>query len=187
MWVQEVMNMADVVLVIDMQRGFLEEGNPLFCGEEARKIIPRVQRLLDREVARGSTIFFTADAHTPDDKEFEMWPAHCIVGSEEAEIIPELASYSGGRIDSARYSAFYGTDLGERLEKLHPDKIHVCGVCTDICVMHTVADARYRDYEVVVYTDCVATFDEQMHQFGLKHMDEILGAKLSTVDQDPAS
>jgi nicotinamidase/pyrazinamidase len=179
--------MGDVVLVIDMQRGFLEEGNPLFCGEPARKIIPRVQKLLDREVGRGSTILFTADAHAPDDKEFEMWPAHCVVGTEEAEIIPELAAYPGSRIDTARYSAFYGTDLAARLEELRPNKIHVCGVCTDICVMHTVADARYRDYEVLVYTDCIATFDEQMHQFGLKHMGEILGAQLTSIDQDASA
>jgi nicotinamidase/pyrazinamidase len=179
--------MGDVVLVIDMQRGFLEEGNPLFCGESARRIIPKVQRLLDREVARGSTIVFTADAHAPDDKEFQMWPAHCIKGTEEAEIIPELASYTGRRVDSARYSAFYGTDLENQLTELKPDSIHVCGVCTDICVLHTVADARCRDYDVLVYSDCVATFDEQMHQFGLKHMGEILGAQITTVERQPSS
>lgn len=179
--------MGDVVLVIDMQRGFLEEGNPLFCGEPARRIIPKVQELLDREVAKGSTVIFTADAHAPDDKEFQMWPAHCVKGTEEAEIIPELASYAGRRVDSARYSAFYGTDLEDQLEELRPDRIHVCGVCTDICVLHTVADARSRDYEVVVYSDCVATFDEQMHQFGLKHMGEILGAQIISVERQPSS
>jgi nicotinamidase/pyrazinamidase len=175
--------MADVLLVVDMQRGFLEEGYPLFCGEAAREIIPRVQTLLERELARGSTLIFTADAHAPDDREFQMWPVHCVEGSSEAEIIPELASYQGQRLDSTRYSAFYGTDLTQRLKELRPDTIHVCGVCTDICVLHTVADARYRDYDVLVYTDCVATFDEQMHQFGLKHMSDILGAKLTTVGE----
>ena len=49
---------GDVVLVIDMQRGFLEEGNPLYCGDDARKIIPQVKKLLDREVANGSTVFY---------------------------------------------------------------------------------------------------------------------------------
>jgi len=178
---EEVMPVADVVLVIDMQRGFLEEGNPLFCGEAAREIIPKVQKLLDRELARGSTIIFTADAHAPDDLEFEMWPPHCIKGSEEAQIIPELASYPGQKIESTRYSGFYGTDLEQRLQELQPEKIHVCGVCTDICVLHTVADARARDYEVLVYSDCVATFDEEMHRFGLKHLDEILGAEVASI------
>jgi len=172
--------MADLVIVVDMQRGFLEEGYPLFCGVEARKIIPNVQRLLDRELKRGSNLVFTQDSHAPNDKEFQMFPPHCIKGTKEAEIIPELASYSGQRLPKRRYSAFYDTDLDERLATLRPEKLIVCGVCTDICVLHTVADARNRDYPVDIYTDCVASFDEEAHRFALKHMEKILGAKLVT-------
>lgn len=179
--------MADLVLVIDMQRGFLEEGNPLYCGDTARQIIPKVQKLLDRELARGSTLIFTADTHAPDDLEFEMFPPHCVEGTEEVEIIPELASYAAQALPKNRYSAFYGTDLEQRLHKLRPGKIHVCGVCTDICVMHTVADARNRDYKVQVYRDCVASFDQEMHRFALKHMDRILGAQLVTLDDQGTS
>ena len=40
--------MTNVVLVVDMLRGFCEEGNPLYTGESARRIIPNVRRLLDR-------------------------------------------------------------------------------------------------------------------------------------------
>jgi len=68
--------MANAVIVVDMQRGFLEAGNPLYCGDEAREIIPRVVDLLREEVARDSALFFTADTHDPDDKEFHMFPAH---------------------------------------------------------------------------------------------------------------
>ncbi len=174
--------MGDVVLVIDMQRGFLEEGNPLFCGHAARGIIPKVQRLLDRELARGSTIIFTADTHAPDDLEFKMWPPHCVEGTAEAEIIPELASYSGQKVPKTRYSAFYRTDLEERLAEIQPQRILACGCCADICVMHTVADARSRDYEVRVYTDCTAVIDEEMARFTLKHMDKVLGAELVSLD-----
>jgi nicotinamidase-related amidase len=53
--------------------------------------------------------------------------------------------------------------------------------------LHTVADARFRDYEVLVYTDAVATFDQQMHEFGLKHMDKILGAKLTSISEEEPS
>ncbi|MBT9143415.1 MAG: Nicotinate phosphoribosyltransferase pncB2 [Dehalococcoidia bacterium] len=57
-------------------------------------------------------------------------------------------------------------------------KLIVCGVCTDICVLHTVADARNRDYTVEVPTDCVASMDQRAHRFALDHMERILGAKL---------
>ncbi|MGB5932965.1 MAG: isochorismatase family cysteine hydrolase [Anaerolineae bacterium] len=172
--------MPDVVIVVDMQRGFLEEGNPLYCGDEARRIIPRVQRLLDEQLKKGSTVIFTADTHTPEDKEFNIFPPHCIEGTEGAEIIPELASYPGQRLPKRRYSAFYDTDLDKRLAALQPEKLIISGLCTDICVLHTVADARNRDYPVEIYTNCVASFDKEAHRFALKHMEKILGAKLVT-------
>jgi len=172
--------MSDVVIVVDMQRGFLEEGYPLYCGAEAGHIIPNVQRLLSRELVKGSTLIFTQDSHAPDDKEFQMFPPHCIEGTEEAEIIPELDSYPGQRLPKRRYSAFYDTDLDERLVALKPEKLIICGVCTDICVLYTVADARNRDYPAEVYTDCVASFDQEAHRFALRHMENILGAKLVT-------
>jgi nicotinamidase-related amidase len=66
--------MANAVIVVDMLRGFLEEGGPLYCGARARGIIPNVQRLLERESARGSRIFYLCDHHAPDDAEFKMFP-----------------------------------------------------------------------------------------------------------------
>lgn len=170
--------MADAVLVVDMLKGFLEEGNPLYCGEQARRIIPTVSKLLQRELEKGSKIFFICDHHEPDDLEFKMFPPHCIAGTEEAEVVPELRGYPGEVITKNRYSGFFNTALGDKLKKLNPGKLMVCGVCTDICVMHTVTDARNRDYTVEVPIDCVASFNEQGHQFALDHMDKVLGAKL---------
>ena len=109
--------MGTVVIVIDMVRGFLEEGHPLYCGERARSIIPK-----------------------------------------------------------RRYSCFWDTVLGERLAELQADELVVAGVCTDICVMHTVADARNRGYVVQVPQNCVASFDPEAH--ALKHMEKVLGAQI---------
>jgi len=107
-----------------------------------------------------------------------MFPEHCVRGTAEAELIPKLSAYEGEVIPKRRYSAFYGADLESRLADLAPDKVVICGVCTDICVMHTAADARNRDYSVEVPVDCVATFDPEAHYSALQHMDKILGAKL---------
>lgn len=174
--------MADAVLVTDMLRGFLEEGRPLYCGEKARRIVPRIARLLAQELQKGSKVFFVCDRHAPDDREFNMFPPHCIEGTEEAEVIPELRDYPGQVIAKNRYSGFFNTELDDRLKELKPEKLIVCGVCTDICVLHTVADARNRDYTVEVPTDCVASFNESGHQFALDHMDKVLGAKLVTLE-----
>jgi nicotinamidase/pyrazinamidase len=171
--------MANAVLVVDMLRGFMEEGYPLYIGAGARRIIPNIQKLLEMETAGGSRIFFICDNHDPDDLEFKMFPPHCIEGTAEAEVIPELAGYPGDIIPKKRYSGFYGTELEEKLKELQPDKLVICGVLTNICVMHTTADARNRDYEVEIPLNCVASPDEAAHRFALEHMEGVLGARLA--------
>ena len=173
--------MANAVLVVDMLRGFLEPGYSLFIGDKSRSIIPNIQRLLERELAQSSKVFFICDNHDPDDLEFEMVPAHCIDGTVEAEVIPELASYPGEIIPKKRYSGFFGTRLEEKLKALEPDKLIICGVLTDICVLHTTADARNRDYQAEIPVDCVASPDAEAHRFSLDHMEKVLGAKLIKV------
>jgi|TARA_B100000809_G_scaffold9622_1_gene9105 nicotinamidase/pyrazinamidase len=173
--------MSNVVLVVDMLIGFMEPGKNLYCGDEARQIIPNIKRLIESEQAAGSSIIFIADTHHPDDLEFEMFPVHCVRGTEECEVIPELADYVTVTLRKRRYSAFYETDLEKRLKTLNPEKIILVGVCTDICVMHTTADARNRDYAVEVPIDCVASFDPDAHRHALDHMEKILGAKLTSL------
>jgi nicotinate phosphoribosyltransferase len=170
--------MTAAVLVIDMLRGFLEKGYPLYCGEPARNIIPNVKRLLEQELSQGSKIFFICDNHTPDDPEFEMFPPHCIAGTAEAEVVPELAAIPGEIILKKRFSGFFESALDRKLKEIAPEKLIVCGVCTDICVLHTVADARNRGYTVEVPTDCVAAMEQRAHRFALDHMERILGARL---------
>ena len=108
-----------------------------------------------------------------------MFPPHCIEGTAETEVIPELAAkFPGEIIKKKRYSGFSGTDLAPKIKKLKPEKIIIVGVCTDICVCHTAADARALDYNVEVPADCVASFNARSHVYALEHMEKVLGAKI---------
>jgi nicotinate phosphoribosyltransferase len=171
--------MVNVVLVTDMLHGFMDEGCPLYCGANARCIIPNIRRRLETEVKTGAKVFYICDHHDPDDQEFKMFPPHCIEGSAETEVIPELAQFPGEIIKKKRYSAFSGTELATKLSKLKSEKIIIMGVCTDICVCHSAADARAMDYEVEVPADCVASFNERAHAYALEHMEKVLGVKVT--------
>ena len=169
--------MQNVVLVVDMVKGFLEPGHNLYCGDESREIIPRVHGLLERERAAGSGILFISDHHDPDDLEFQVFPVHCVKGTSEPDVISELAEFvtEDNVIPKNRYSGFFNTPLEAMLADLKPEKIIICGVCTDICVLHTASDARNRDYAVEVPADCVASFDAEAHKWALGHLQKILG------------
>jgi len=171
--------MPNVVLVVDMVRGFCEEGHNLYVGPTIREIIPRIRELLREEKAKGSRIIFLCDTHDPDDLEFKMFPPHCVRGSEEPEVIAELREFADEIIPKRRFSGFFETNLDQRLKELEPDKIIIVGDCTNICVLYTVADARNRDYTVEVPADCVATFDAEAHEFALHQLKTVLGAEVT--------
>lgn len=165
----------NAILIIDMLKGFLEKGD-LFCGKEARKIIPYVTDLLNSN--SGAKVFYLCDNHAENDEEFKMFPPHCIKGTEESEIIEELRPFRGEIIPKTRYSCFFKTSLEKRLSEIKPAKVMVAGVCTNICVLHTVADLRNRDYKVEILKNCVASFDQEAHKSALIHMEKILGATI---------
>jgi nicotinate phosphoribosyltransferase len=171
--------MATAVLVIDMLRGFFAKGYPLYCGDAARRIIPNIRKLLEQESAKGSRIFFICDSHTPDAPEFKVFPPHCVAGTPEAEIVPELARFAGEFIPKTRYIGFFEGALADKLEEIDPEKVIVCGVCTEICITYAVADARNRGYAVEVPIDCVAPLDKNAQLFALGHIERVLGAKLT--------
>ncbi len=172
--------MSTVVMVIDMERGFTDPNGALYAGETVRRIIAPIRKILEEEGRKGAQFIFTRDMHDPDDKEFEMWPPHCVKGTWETEIDPALADFAKDAIiiDKRRYSAFYDTDLESILERIAPDQIIVTGVATDICVMYTTADLRNRDYPVVIPANAVTSFDPEAHAFALKHMEKILGVNV---------
>jgi len=177
--------MSRVVLVVDMLRGFLEEGNPLYCGARARRIIPAVKQLLQRESEHGTPIIFVGDQHQPDDPEFQRFPPHCVAGSRESEVIPELSDLADTFIAKQHLSAFTDTGLATVLEKHGATTIVICGVCTDICVLHTASTAREKGYDVELPAGCVASFDEKNGVFALDHMEKVLGVRVTSPSSPP--
>jgi nicotinamidase/pyrazinamidase len=174
-----------VLLATDVQEGFTRTGN--LASPEMTAAIPRIRRIVEEEVVRGVPVIFTKDSHVQDDLEFRIFPPHCIVGSEEHALVPELRAFEDRAeavIHKRRYSAVFETELESVLKKLDPDEVHIIGFCTDICVLHTAADLRNRDFDVVVRRDAVETFNAPGHDnrevngWALAHIEDVLGAKV---------
>ena len=172
-----------LLLVIDMLNDFMDPKGVLYCGDEARNIIPVIRSLVDRFAAEKEPVVYLCDAHTADDKEFELFSAHAVRDSWGAQIIPELTpSEASLVVDKTRFSALFGNDLEAVLASFKPDEIWISGVCTSICVMDTAGDLRNRDYAVVVPVAAVADFDPEFHDFALKRMKRVYGARLVEAD-----
>ncbi|HHW14055.1 MAG TPA: cysteine hydrolase [Firmicutes bacterium] len=171
--------MAKALLVIDMLEDFLSPGGTLYIGPEAGRVIPAVAAEVNRARSEGWTVIFVCDAHRANDREFETFPAHCLCGSPGAAILAQLAPSPGEPvITKRRYSAFFGTDLDLTLRERGIDELVLVGVCTNICVLYTAADARMRNYEVTVVAQATASFDRAAHDFALQQMETVLGCRV---------
>lgn len=167
------------LLVIDMLNDFLQEGAVLDCGPRARQIIPFVQKKIQEFHQAGDLVVFVCDNHQPSDPEFKLFPPHCVTGTPGAQIISSLeVKENDVVVPKTRYSAFFRTNLEEILQENKINEVHVVGVCTSICVMDTVGELRNRDYPVVVYRQGVADFDAEAHEFALRRMEKIYGARI---------
>jgi nicotinamidase/pyrazinamidase len=171
--------MRRALLVVDMIEDFAHESGALYCGPSMDRIIPVIQKELERARTAGEPVVYLTDNHVPDDAEFEVFPPHAIVGTPGAEIIPELApDETDDVIPKRRYSGFFGTDLDITLREKRVDTLRLVGDCTNICVLFTAADARNLGYDVEVVRDGVTSFDEEAHLDALRELEKTLGAKL---------
>ncbi|AFV12021.1 isochorismatase hydrolase [Thermacetogenium phaeum DSM 12270] len=172
------------LIVVDMLNDFVVEGGALYVGEAGRRVIPVIARALEKARSHKIPVIYICDRHLPGDREFEMFPTHCVAGTWGGEVCAELAPREGDVIiPKRRYSGFYGTDLDLALRELGAEDLVLVGVCTNICVLYTAADARMRNYKVSVLKDGVASFDEKAHEFALREMEKTLGVQLLLVDE----
>lgn len=167
------------LLVIDMLRDFIDLDGALSTGPAGQEIIGCVKEKIKEFREMDYPIIYICDNHEIDDKEFDMFPSHCVAGTEGSKIIEELDLQEKDKIiRKRRYSAFYGTDLDLYLREKGVNEIYLVGVCTNICVLYTAADARNISYKVNIYKGGVASFDEKAHDFALKEAESTLGCKI---------
>jgi nicotinamidase-related amidase len=165
---------ASALLVIDMQRFFLDPASPTFaCGGVAA--IPTVKRLIDAFRRAGRPVIFSRHVHHPDHVDSGImgwwWEGMCLEGSPDSEINPELKPMPGEKVVfKHRYSAFYDTDLETVLRCLKVEDLIVSGVMTNLCCESTARDAYYRDYRVFFPADANGSIDEEMHLASLLNL-----------------
>lgn len=167
------------LLIIDMLEDFINKEGALTTGPAGEEIVGFIQGKVEEFRGKDYPIIYICDNHEIDDKEFQMFPTHCVAGTSGSEIIKDLAPQEGDKIiKKRRYSSFFGTDLDLYLRENNIDEVYLVGVCTNICVLYTAADARNLAYKVNVYEDGVTSFDSEAHKFALKEMGTTLGCHI---------
>ena len=174
------------LIVVDVQNCFVEGGSlPVAKGAE---VVPVINRMASAFV----NIVVTQDWHTPGHasfasahpgkKPFEttpmpygtqvLWPDHCVQGSADAALHPDLKLPSaqlilrkGYHADVDSYSAFMEADrktatgLAGYLKQRGIKTVFVVGLATDFCVAWTALDARGAGFATYVVEDACRGID----------------------------
>lgn len=177
--------MKKALLVVDYTVDFVADDGALTCGKPGQAIEERICELVEEFVQNGHLVIMPVDLHEQDDPyhpEAKLFPPHNIRGTAGRNLYGRLADvYEQYKehiiwMDKTRYSAFAGTNLELVLRAREIDEIHIAGVCTDICVLHTASDAYNKGFGVTVYKDAVASFDPVGHDWAIRHFAATLGA-----------
>ena len=178
------------LLIIDMQRDFLEPGG---FGDALgnnvsllRDSIEPTRILLNAAREAGMLVIHTREGHRPDLSDLppakkrrgrfavtigDPGPMGRILVHGEAghAIIAELAPIAGEPvIDKPGKGAFHATDLGAILRNKGIAQLIVCGVTTEVCVNTTVREANDIGFECLVMRDCTASYFPEFHEQALR-------------------
>ena len=178
------------LLIIDMQRDFLEPGG---FGETLGNDVSRLQAAVKPLQAvlaaardAGLLVVHTREGHRPDlsdapPAKVERGAPSKRIGDEGPmgrilirgepghDIVPELYPIAGEPvIDKPGKGAFYQTDLEAMLRNCAIENLLVAGVTTEVCVNTTVREANDRGYRCIVLADCCASYFPEFHDMGLK-------------------
>ena len=178
------------LLVIDMQRDFLEPGG---FGESLGNDVSRLRRtiaplaaFLHRWRAAGLPVIHTREGHLPDlsdcpPAKLERGAPSKRIGDPGAfgrilirgeyghDIIDELSPAPGEAVvDKPGKGAFYATGLQQLLDERGIRSLLVACVTTEVCVHTTVREANDRGYECLVLADCVGSYFPEFQRVGLE-------------------
>jgi nicotinamidase-related amidase len=179
----EADSMKKALLVIDYTNDFVADNGALTCGKAAQDIEDNIVAKIKEYAESNNPIFVINDIHYINETghpESRLFPPHNIANTggrdvygKVGEVLNEYA-HKVHVFDKTRYSAFTSPDFTSSLSS-EIVELELCGVCTDICILHTAVDAYNKGYNVIVDSTCVASFNEAGHEWALNHFRNVLG------------
>jgi nicotinamidase-related amidase len=174
-----------VLVVVDMQRAFIAEGE-VFGNAHARDVIDPVNRLV--AAARGAAVpvvwtrqtFVGAGAaaappwqYDPSDAFVRRATAALTAGAPSHAIHPAMAVGADDLvIDKTRYGAFSCPrgELPAALGRLDAEMLVICGTLTNCCCDSTAREANMAGYKVIVAADACAAVTDAEHNAALLNL-----------------
>ncbi len=153
------------LIIVDMINGFIKEG--ALADPTIKSIIGENVRLAKEFIMNEDPIIVFRDVHTPTSTEFESFPSHCLLGSDEIELIDELKELNDNLkiIDKNSTSGIFAPGFMDYINSMSQlSEVVITGCCTDICVLNLAIPLKNffnqvnKSVEVIVPENAVATY-----------------------------
>lgn len=159
-----------VLLVHDMQSYFLAA----FEEEMRARLVGTVAGLRKRCADQGVRVAYTAQPGrmSPEDRGLlrDVWGPGMSDSEEDRGIVPELEPDSADwTFVKWRYSAFFRSDLLDRMRAEGRDQLVLCGVYAHVGIVATALEAFSHDIEVFLAGDAVGDFSAEHHRLALRY------------------
>lgn len=164
--------MKAALLIVDMVKDFTEPAGAVYYPETGA-VLPNIHRVLGSCRENHLLIVFLKQCmrRGKTDPAFAGMRPNCIEGTGGEELDDSFQVEEGDYvIPKRRYSGFFSTDLDLVLRENGIDTVVITGTKTNCCIRATVEDAFYRNYKVIVLSDCVSTNSEEISRV---HLDDI--------------
>lgn len=172
------------LLIVDMVSTFdFPRGAPL--RRAAHGIAPRLAALKARVKAAGGLCVYANDNFADWSSDFQTLVQLARQSPGRAVLEPIAPDADDAHVLKPRHSAFHQTALHHLLKSRDVARVLVTGVSTESCVLATALDARIRELEVCVVSDCVASSSpaRRMHALAvLRHCDIPVRAAARALD-----
>ena len=149
------------LIVIDMQNDFVRPDGALHV-EAAADTVDTIADLIERARDSDVPVIYTQDTHDEDDREFEIWPRHCVHNTKGWQIVENLAPRDGELVvQKNRYDGFYSTPMEHYLSHVwNVENVVIVGTVANICVGQTAASAGLRWFKVVTPADGISAMTD---------------------------
>jgi nicotinamidase-related amidase len=170
------MSAAGALVVLDMQKDLCEASART---DQVRRVLGPLRQAIDLFADAGRPVCYVCLELPRDDPQFARFgDVYCVEGTPGAEIIDELRPLRGPVVKKRKHSAFFETDLDERLRDDGVTDLYLVGLQTQICVMTTAADASFRGYRTVAIRDCVISTRDAAKEEALRWIERYVGEVL---------
>lgn len=159
------------LLVLDMQRYFLEETSHAFI-PSAGAIIPRIQLLQDVFINNHLPVVQTRHVNTSQNAGLmsSWWNELIAETNPLSEISPYIRHQQAAVFVKPQYDAFHNTDLEQWLLGRYVSQVVITGVMTHLCCETTARSAFMRGFQVFFTVDATASYNRQFHQASLLNL-----------------